>query len=45
MLIDRSGTVQNQMKLEKDAAIEFLNKTLKHGKDKAIVIGFDSACL
>jgi VWFA-related protein len=43
LLIDRSGTVQNQLKLEKDAAIEFLNKTLKHGKDKAVVIGFDTA--
>jgi VWFA-related protein len=42
MLIDRSGTVQNQLKLEKDAAIEFLNKTLKHGKDRALVIGFDT---
>jgi len=43
LLIDRSGTVQNQLKLEKEAAIEFLNKTLKHGKDKAVVIGFDTA--
>lgn len=43
LLIDRSGTVQNQLKLEKDAAIEFLNKTLRHGKDKAVVIGFDTA--
>jgi len=43
LLIDRSGTVQNQLKLEKDAAIEFLNRTLKHGKDKAVVIGFDTA--
>jgi Ca-activated chloride channel homolog len=42
LLIDRSGTVQNQLKLEKDAAIEFLNKTLKHGKDRALVIGFDT---
>jgi VWFA-related protein len=42
MLIDQSGTVQSQMKLEQDAAIEFLNKTLKHGKDRAIVIAFDS---
>lgn len=43
LLIDRSGTVQNQLKLEKEAAIEFLNRTLKHGKDKAVVIGFDTA--
>jgi len=43
LLIDRSGTVQNQLKLEKDAAIEFLNRTLKHGKDKAVIIGFDTA--
>jgi len=42
LLIDRSGTVQNQLQLEKDAAIEFLNKTLKRGKDKAVVIGFDT---
>jgi len=42
MLVDQSGTVQSQMKLEQDAAIEFLNKTLKHGKDRAIVISFDS---
>lgn len=43
LLIDRSGTVQNQLKVEKDAAIEFLNKTLKRGKDKAVIIGFDTA--
>jgi len=43
LLIDRSGTVQNQLKLEKEAAIEFLNRTLRHGKDKAVVIGFDTA--
>jgi VWFA-related protein len=43
LLIDRSGTVVEQLKFEKDAAIEFLNKTLKHGKDKAVVIGFDTA--
>lgn len=42
LLIDRSGTVTNQLKLEKDAAIEFLNKTLKRGKDQAMVIGFDT---
>ena len=42
LLIDRSGTVQNQLRLEKEAAIEFLNKTLKHGKDKAVIIGFDT---
>lgn len=43
MLMDRSNTVLDQLKLEKDAAIEFLNKTIKHGKDKAVVIGFDTA--
>jgi len=42
LLIDQSGTVQSQMKLEQDAAIEFLNRTLKHGKDRAIVVAFDS---
>src|SRR5262245_42817819 len=42
MLMDRSNTVLDQLKLEKESAIEFLNKTLKHGKDKAMLIGFDT---
>jgi len=42
LLMDQSNTVLDQLKLEKDSAIEFLNKTLKRGKDKAMVIGFDT---
>ncbi len=42
LLMDRSNTVLDQLKLEKESAIEFLNKTLKRGKDKAMLIGFDT---
>jgi VWFA-related protein len=42
LLMDQSNTVLDQLKLEKDSAIEFLNKILKRGKDKAMVIGFDT---
>jgi len=42
LLMDRSNTVLDQLKLEKESAIEFLNKILRRGKDKAMLIGFDT---
>ena len=42
LLVDTSGSIRDKLKLEQEYAIQFLNSTLHRGKDKAMVIGFDS---
>jgi Ca-activated chloride channel homolog len=42
LLIDTSASVRDQLRFEQEAAIEFFQSTLIHGKDRALVIGFDS---
>src|SRR5258706_15979968 len=43
LLVDTSGSISDKLKFEQEAAIEFFYSTLQRGKDKAIVISFDSA--
>jgi VWFA-related protein len=42
LLVDTSGSIRDKLKFEEDAAIEFFYSTLQRGKDKALVIAFDS---
>src|SRR5215468_5351899 len=42
LLIDTSGSVRDRLRFEQEAAIEFFYSTLMRGKDRALVIGFDS---
>src|SRR5262252_5151805 len=42
LLIDTSGSVRDRLRFEQEAAIEFFSTTLMRGKDRALVIGFDS---
>ncbi len=42
LLIDASNSVRDRFKFEQESAIEFLNQTVKFGKDRAFVIGFDA---
>jgi Ca-activated chloride channel family protein len=42
LLIDTSGSVRDRLRFEQDAAIEFFDSTLIRGKDRALVISFDS---
>jgi VWFA-related protein len=42
LLIDTSGSVRDRLRFEQEAAIEFFYSTLVRGKDRALVIGFDS---
>ncbi len=41
MLIDASNSVRDRFKFEQEAAIEFLNATLRPHFDEAFVVGFD----
>jgi VWFA-related protein len=41
LLIDASNSVRDRFKFEQEAAIEFLNQTIRQKYDKAFVIGFD----
>jgi Ca-activated chloride channel homolog len=41
LLIDVSGSVQSRFGFEQDAAITFLQKTVRAGFDKAFVVGFN----
>jgi Ca-activated chloride channel homolog len=43
LLIDSSGSVIEKVKFEKAAATDFFFSTMKRRKDRAMVIGFDSA--
>jgi Ca-activated chloride channel family protein len=41
VLVDTSNSVRDRLHFEQEAAIEFLNATLRPGKDQAFVVGFD----
>jgi Ca-activated chloride channel homolog len=41
LLIDASNSVRDRFKFEQEAAIEFLNQTIRRGYDQAFVVGFD----
>ena len=42
LLVDTSGSIRDKLRFEEEAAIEFFYSTLQRGKDKALVIAFDS---
>jgi Ca-activated chloride channel homolog len=42
ILIDASNSIRDRFKFEQDAAVEFLNRIVRSGSDKALVIGFDT---
>ncbi len=42
LLVDTSGSVRDRLRFEQEAAIEFFYSTLIRGKDRALVITFDS---
>ncbi len=42
LLVDTSGSVRDRLRFEQEAAIEFFYSTLVRGKDRALVITFDS---
>ncbi len=41
ILIDTSNSIRERLRFEQEAAIDFLNSTLRPGKDQAFVVGFD----
>jgi VWFA-related protein len=41
LLIDASNSVRDRFRFEQEAAIEFLNQTIRPRYDKAFVVGFD----
>ncbi len=41
LLVDASNSVRDRFKFEQQAAIEFLNETIRPKYDKAFVVGFD----
>lgn len=41
LLIDASNSVRDRFRFEQEAAIEFLNQTIRRGYDQAMVVGFD----
>src|SRR5688572_25040829 len=43
LLIDTSTSIRDRFKFEQQAAIDFLYRTLRPNKDKALLITFDSA--
>lgn len=42
LLIDASNSIRDRFKFEQDAAIEFLNQTIRRKSDRAFVVGFDA---
>jgi Ca-activated chloride channel homolog len=42
LLIDVSGSVESRFSFEQDAAVSFLQRTLRRGFDNAFVVGFNS---
>jgi len=42
LLVDTSGSIRDKLTLEQEAAIEFFYQILHRGKDKGMVISFDS---
>jgi Ca-activated chloride channel homolog len=41
LLIDASNSVRDRFKFEQEAAVEFLNQTIRRKYDQAFVVGFD----
>lgn len=41
LLIDTSNSIRARLRFEQEAAIDFLNATLRPGKDQAFLVGFD----
>lgn len=41
ILIDTSNSIRERLRFEQEAAIDFLNTTVRPGKDLAYVVGFD----
>jgi VWFA-related protein len=42
LLIDTSGSIRERLQFEQQAATDFLSDTIRRGKDKAFVVGFDT---
>jgi VWFA-related protein len=42
LLVDTSGSIRDKLRFEQEAAIEFFYSTLHRGKDRGMVISFDS---
>lgn len=42
LLVDTSGSIRDKIRFEQEAAIEFFYSALHRGKDKALIISFDS---
>jgi len=42
LIVDSSGSIRDKLRFEQEAAIEFFYNTLTRGKDKALVIAFDT---
>lgn len=42
LLIDASNSIRDRFKFEQEAAIEFLNQTVRQKYDRAFVVGFDA---
>jgi Ca-activated chloride channel family protein len=42
LLVDTSGSIRDKLRFEQEAAIEFFYTTLRRGKDRGLVITFDS---
>ncbi|MDQ6699878.1 MAG: VWA domain-containing protein [Acidobacteriota bacterium] len=43
ILIDTSNSIRDRFKFEQQAAIEFINSTVRPRRDKAMIVSFDSA--
>lgn len=43
ILIDTSNSIRDRFKFEQQAAIEFINSTVRPRQDKAMIVSFDSA--
>lgn len=41
ILIDTSNSIRERLQFEQDAAVDFLNSTLRPDEDKAFIVGFD----
>jgi VWFA-related protein len=42
LLVDASNSVRDRFKFEQEAAVEFLNQIVRHDRDLAFVLGFDT---
>ncbi len=41
LLIDTSNSIRDRLRFEQEAAIDFLTDTIRRGKDRAFIVGFD----